>query len=132
MSLSYLDTSAIVKLFKAEPETAALKKYLDAGLITSSISRIEVKRVIDRNPAIYSKAALAVLDNFQFITADSSIFAIAESLSGLPFLRSLDAIHLASAIYAKPIIAEFITYDDQLAAAAMSLGFNVTAPGVTQ
>jgi len=129
MSFYYLDTSAIVKLFKSETESSALKKQIGTQLISSAISRLEVKRVIDRYPQEFSKPGLEVLDNLQFIEVDQSILAIAESIKNQPFLRSLDAIHLASAIFTKPIISEFIAYDERLLAAATSLGFNVRSPG---
>ena len=77
MTLVYVDTSGIVKLFIAEAETRALKKHLGSNLITSGISRLEVKRVIDRNPELYLKPATKVLDNFQFIEPDQTLFAIA-------------------------------------------------------
>lgn len=128
MSFTYLDTSAIAKLFKSEPETITLRKYLGRDLITSGVSRLEVKRVIDRNPDLYEKAAMKVLDNFQFMELDSSIIAIAESFRAMPYLRSLDALHLATALYMKPVITEFITDDNHLARAAEFSGFLVTAP----
>ena len=128
MTLVYVDTSGIVKLFIAEAETRALKKHLGSNLITSGISRLEVKRVIDRNPKLYLKPATKVLDNFQFIEPDQTLFAIAESFRMMPYLRSLDAVHLATAINCKPVVSEFITYDKDLARAAELMGFNVAAP----
>ena len=128
MSFAYLDTSAIAKLFKAEPETVALRKYLGTELITSGLSRLEVKRVIDRNPDLYEKPAIKVLDNFHFKEIDASIIAIAESFRAMPFLRSLDALHLATAISMKPVITQFITYDSHLARAAEFSGFLVASP----
>ncbi len=128
MTLVYVDTSGIVKLFIAEAETRALKKHLGSNLITSGISRLEVKRVIDRNPELYLKPATKVLDNFQFIEPDQTLFAIAESFRMMPYLRSLDAVHLATAINCKPVVSEFITYDKDLARAAELMGFNVAAP----
>jgi predicted nucleic acid-binding protein len=46
----------------------------------------------------------------------------------MPYLRSLDALHLATALYMKPVITEFITDDNHLARAAEFSGFLVTAP----
>ena len=46
----------------------------------------------------------------------------------MPYLRSLDAVHLATAINCKPVVSEFITYDKDLARAAELMGFNVAAP----
>lgn len=128
MSLVYVDTSAIAKLFIAETETRVLKKFLGENLVTSGISRLEVKRVIDRNPVLLEKAGIQVLDNFQFTEPDQTVFAIAESFRSMPYLRSLDAIHLATAIYIKPMISQFVTYDKQLARAAELMGFEVAAP----
>lgn len=97
MNLTYVDTSGIAKLFIAEAETRALKKYLGSNLITSGISRLAVQRVIDRNLELYLKPGTKVLDNFQFIEPDQTILAIAENFRSMPFLRSLDALHLARA-----------------------------------
>ena len=128
MSLVYVDTSAISKLFIAETETRALRKFLGENLVTSGISRLEVKRAIDRNPVLLEKAGIQVLDNFQFTEPDQTVFAIAESFRSMPYLRSLDAIHLATAIYIKPMISQFVTYDKQLARAAELMGFEVAVP----
>ena len=128
MSLVYLDTSAIAKLFIKESESAALKKFLGASLVTSGISRLEVKRVIDRNPDLYLKPATRVLDNFQFVELDQLVLTIAENFRLMPYLRSLDAIHLASALLIKSEVDAFITYDKELAKAAELMGFNVVAP----
>ena len=128
MSLVYVDTSAIAKLFIAETETRVLKKFLGENLVTSGISRLEVKRVIDRNPVLLEKAGIQVLDNFQFTEPDQTVFAIAESFRSMPYLRSLDAIHLATAIYIKPMISQYVTYDKQLARAAELMGFEVAVP----
>jgi predicted nucleic acid-binding protein len=128
MSLLYVDTSAIAKLFIAEAESSALKKYLGPNLVTSGISRLEVKRVIDRNPNLYLKPAMKVLDNFQFVEQDQTIFAIAENFRMMPYLTSLDAIHLASALVIQSEVDAFVTYDKELARAAELLGFNVVAP----
>jgi len=128
MTLIYLDTSAIAKLFIAESETKALRRYLGGDLITSSISRLDVKRVIDRDPEVFMEPGLQVLNNFQFVESDESVFAIAESFRMMPYLRSLDALHLASALTIKPLVSEFITYDKQLARAAELMGFEVAAP----
>jgi antitoxin (DNA-binding transcriptional repressor) of toxin-antitoxin stability system len=76
VNLTYVDTSDIPKLFIAEAETCALKKYLGSNLITSGISRLEVQRVIDRNPELSLKPTTKVLDNFQFIEPDQTILAI--------------------------------------------------------
>ena len=128
MSLVYVDTSAISKLFIAETETRALRKFLGENLVTSGISRLEVKRAIDRNPVLLEKAGIQVLDNFQFTEPDQTVFAIAESFRSMPYLRSLDAIHLATAIYINPMISQFVTYDKQLARAAELMGFEVAVP----
>lgn len=56
--------------------------------------------------------------------------AIARAAGDLaPFsLRTLDAIHLASALARGPELDAFLTYDDRLAEAARSLGLPVVRP----
>lgn len=132
MSL-YLDTSAAIKLIFAEKESQALRKAINGDLITSTLTQLELLRTIDRlsskdNLEIATQTAHAKLKGFALINLDSSVITFASSFQGLPYLKSLDAIHLASAMLVKSEITTFITYDKQLARAATTMGFDVAAP----
>lgn len=132
----YLDTSALVKLIRSEPESDQLGDWLDDHTeipwITSSLTEIELPRAIrsaapEGLPAVPS--VLARLDRFEI---DPVIRATAAAYTK-PSLRSLDAIHVATAqvaASAAPLTA-LITYDSRLGDAAEALGMTVVAPGAT-
>ncbi len=134
MSSCYLDASAIVKLATVEAETQALRAHLaqHQHLITSRLSTVEVSRALKRRGR-ESEAAAAepirqVLQQLQVVELDAAIAAAAADLAPAT-LRSLDAIHLASAIAIGEELTEMITYDARLAAAARDAGLEVQAPG---
>jgi uncharacterized protein len=105
-------------------------RYLEsAGPLASSIlATIEVARVV-RRVAPESAAALADLfDSVAILAIDDRIAARAAALDPTN-LRTLDAIHLASAIEFGEELAAFVCYDERLAVAARHLGMAVVAPG---
>lgn len=134
MSSCYLDASAIVKLATAEAETQALRAHLaqHQHLITSRLATVEVPRALKRRgPESEASAAepmREVLDHLQVVELDAGIAMIVAVLAP-PTLRSLDAIHLASALAIGEELTEVITYDLRLAAAARSAGLEVRSPG---
>ena len=125
----YLDASAIVKLIQAEAGSLELVDYLDASMqcSTSTISSVEVVRALRR-----SRVPLAEIDGamrgFFLIGLDAEISEIAGQV-GPHVVRSLDAIHLASALGIGDQSVEFVTYDDRLASAARENGLRVVQPG---
>ncbi len=133
MSACYLDASAIVKLAMAEAETPALRAHLakHEHLISSRLATIEVPRALRRrgpeSEAAGAEALRAVLDLLELVELDEGVAQQAATLAP-PTLRSLDAIHLASALAIGEELTEFITYDARLAAAARGAGLEVRAP----
>lgn len=130
---SYLDASAIVKLIAAEPETSALEHTLAHrdGLLTSRLSVVEVQRAVRRaaNRKLIQRVD-DVLEAFVLVEVSASILGAAGSV-GPTTLRSLDAIHLATALSLHlddPATLEFISYDDRLANAAKAEGLQVNRP----
>lgn len=125
----YLDASAIVKLIRLEASSLALVDYLDASMqcSTSAISSVEVVRALRR-----TRVPLAEIDEamrgFFLIGLDAEISEMAGQV-GPHVVRSLDAIHLATALGIGDESLEFITYDDRLAAAARDNGLRVVQPG---
>jgi predicted nucleic acid-binding protein len=130
----YLDTSALVKLIRIEAESDDLGDWLDERTqirwITSALAEVELPRAIravapEGLPAVPS--VLARLDRFDI---DPVIRSTAASYPD-PALRSLDAIHLATAQVAAstaPLTA-LVTYDGRLSDAADALGMTTVAPG---
>lgn len=131
----YVDTSALLKLVKGE-ETGgpALRAYLSSfgspHLVSSTLLAVEARRGILRNcPEALPRVDL-LLSDVELLEMSA---AIVESASRLPdpMLRSLDAIHLATALLLREELTAVLTYDDRLASAATSHGLTVESPGVT-
>lgn len=126
---TYLDSSALVKLAVREPESATLRRYLrrKRPLITSALSRTEVARAL----LPFGPDAVArgddVLRRLDVIRVNDRVLRAAGSLLPLE-LRSLDAIHLATAIEIGADLSRVCTYDERMAAAAADLGLAVVAP----
>ncbi|MBN8610823.1 MAG: type II toxin-antitoxin system VapC family toxin [Deltaproteobacteria bacterium] len=126
---TYLDSSAIVKLVVHEPESAALARYLRGRrpIVSSDLARVEVTRVCLSFDDAVTARARDVLDRIELIRMNARVLEIAGTL--LPVeLRSLDAIHLATASLLGDTLARVITYDDRMAEAARALGWTVIAP----
>jgi len=129
MRAIYLDSSAVVKLAIAETESAALRKYLRRRrpLVSSALARTEVLRAL--LPA--GKAAVSrgrdVLLALDLVRINGQVLEAAGSL--LPAeVRSLDAIHLATAELLGDDLDRIVTYDARMADAAKQLGFRITTP----
>jgi predicted nucleic acid-binding protein len=125
---SYVDASGLVKLVIDEAETREMVRwYVESDrVLTSVIGVIETRRAAARRP--HDAGHLAhVLDRVEVLAVAPDIAERAGSI--LPAtLRTLDAIHLATALTAEPGIDAFVTYDDRLAAAARDLGLPVVSP----
>ena len=131
MKSAYFDSSAIVKLSNLERESHALIDYLDAGdleVSTSAIAEVEVRRALRRVRTSRSDSDDAVR-GFYFLKLTPEVCSVAAEI-GNPALRSLDAVHLATAL-AMGGEPEFVTYDDRLADAAREQGLRVVQPGRT-
>jgi uncharacterized protein len=121
-----------VKLIVHEPETEALRQYLaSAGTLTSSlVSTVEVPRAVSRGApsAPGATAVMAeVLEALVIVDFDTRIAARAAGLAPAS-LRTLDAIHLATALELGDELTAFLSYDDRLSAAARALGLPVVTP----
>jgi predicted nucleic acid-binding protein len=129
-SLLYLDSSALVKLVVAEPETPALLEFL-AGWphrVSSALARVEVLRAVKRTgagPAVRRRAT-RVLARVALIRIDDAVLAAAARVPP-PELRTLDAIHVATA-RSLDGLAGIVTYDARLGRAASRARFKVWSP----
>ncbi len=127
----YLDASALVKLIVREAESEALAEYLAGRVLASSrVSVVEVGRAVGRRFGRTWEPQAELFDQLAFIELDSVVTAAAATMKPLE-LRSLDAIHLASAGQLGSDLKAFVTYDSRLAAAAQSLGIPIVAPGLS-
>ena len=126
---AYLDSSALVKLVADEKESAALAGYL-AGFphrASSRLAMVELRRAaIKKGDAAMHEAEL-VLDRLEFVELDADVAGLAAEVQPLT-LRSLDAIHLASAMSVTDGLDVIVTYDRRLADAAHVAGLSVAAP----
>ena len=127
----YLDSSALVKLVVHEPESAALREFLTTRTlrISSALAEVEVPRALQR--AGYGVAedrrAADVLRHVALIEIDRQIRRRAAAL-GPAGLRSLDAIHLATALSVGEDLAGIVSYDQRLSEAATGADIPVWTP----
>lgn len=129
MAATYLDSSAIVKLAVREPETDALRRHLRRRrtLITSAIARTEVLRALLPGGEGAVAAGQRVLSHVDLVRVNDQVLGGAGLL--LPTeLRSLDAIHLATAGRVGRDLGEIVTYDQRMALAAQQMGYRVSSP----
>lgn len=126
---TYLDSSAIVKLVVEEPESSALRCYLrrKGVLVTSALARTEVARALLPFGMPAAQRGTDVMKRLDVIRLTDRILRVAGTLQP-PTLRSLDAIHLATAQLLGDDLGKICTYDDRMAAVAKDLGHKVIAP----
>ncbi len=124
----YLDTSAAVKLLLVETESLALRAFIgNQDWASSALLRTELIRALARvDPSVVPRA-LDLLAQPSLLAIGTQVLDAAALLSP-PSLRSLDAIHLASALQLRDELTEFVAYDDRLLAAASALGMPVASP----
>jgi predicted nucleic acid-binding protein len=131
----YLDTAALVKLVRVEAESAGLVTWLAAQagepLIASALVEVELPRALRRSQPGVLGGVAAVLARLHRYEIDAAVRATADAYPDAT-LRSLDAIHLATAellVAAGHGLTAFVTYDKRLGAAAQQAGLPVRAPG---
>jgi uncharacterized protein len=125
----YLDSSAIVKLAVREPESDALRRYLRTRRprVASALVRAEVMRALIDKGESARTAGRRVLANLDLLRIDDRLLDVAGGL--LPTeLRTLDAIHLATAQRLGADLGRLCTYDNRMRDAAEQLGIAVVAP----
>ena len=129
----YHDTSAVVKLIRREPETDALADWLDARQptpwVSSTLVEVEMPRALRRTDSSLLTRVPAVIARIARYNIDDVVRAAAAAFPD-PELRSLDAIHLATAtvIFAHRLTA-FVCYDQRLLSVAAAAGLPVQSPG---
>lgn len=130
MSGIYLDSSALVKLAVQEAESDALRKHLRRRRriwVSSALARTEVLRALAPSGEAALESGRGVLARCELVRINDRILNTAAVL--LPSdVRSLDAIHLATAQRLGDDVTELVTYDDRMASAARFLKMRVIAP----
>jgi predicted nucleic acid-binding protein len=126
-AVGYLDASAIVKLVVNEAESdAILRWYIESDrIVTNRVGVVETRRAVERREHDPGRLA-AVIGRLDVIELDAQIGGRAAELRP-DQLRTLDAIHIATAL-ALPEVDAFITYDDRQAEAARLVGLPVIRP----
>jgi predicted nucleic acid-binding protein len=131
VTLVYLDSSALVKLVVTEPESTALMDLLRArpDRVSSAVALTEVPRALRRAGfgTRERRRARELLARLALVDVDRHILAAAAALDP-PTLRTLDAIHLATALAVRDDLAALVTYDRRLRAAAERAHLDVLAP----
>jgi hypothetical protein len=129
----YLDTSALVKLIRREPESDELADWLDArapaAWVSSSLVEVELPRALRRIDVALLAEVPATVARVSRYEVDEVVRAAAAAYPD-PNLRSLDAIHLATghAVFGNQL-SGFVCYDDRLLNAAAAIGLPAVAPG---
>lgn len=129
MQATYLDSSAIVKLAVRESESAALRHYLRRRrpLVSSALARTEVLRALLSAGEEAVARGSEVLARVDLLRVNDRVLNAAATI--LPEeVRSLDAIHLATAGQLGTDLGAVVTYDDRMATAAKDLGHRVATP----
>jgi uncharacterized protein len=127
----YLDSAAIVKLAHAEAESPALRAWLDeraeTGWVSSVLTEIESFRALARYAPDAVSRLPAVLDQIELIDLDPPVRMLARTVRPAT-VRSLNAIHLGTALHARGTLTSFVTYDKRLLDAAAAAGLPVDSP----
>jgi predicted nucleic acid-binding protein len=136
----YLDSSALLKRVLREVEregfAGALRGFIDEGadLFSSSLAWVEVSRTI--RVRLEAEAPRRIIDLIQIALSGIEEFPISEQVIEIAqrmspaSIRSLDAIHLASATL---LGADLVcAYDQRLLGAAEELGFRTASPGLVR
>ena len=124
----YVDTSALGALLVEQLESDALEGWLDQTsdmLVSSDLLEVELRRLAVRE-GIDQADVTRLLDGVSLAALDRAVYRSA-GLLPMPYLRTLDALHLEAAI--RLDAAAVLTYDRRLSKAARSVGLRVVAPG---
>jgi predicted nucleic acid-binding protein len=124
----YIDASAILKLIKREKESDALYKSLPDAIISSQIIRVEVMRTVVGSSDDLILEAQKRLRQISYLEVNEEVIRNASIFGTNISSRTLDSIHLASALFLGRAIDGIITYDKTMIADAKLLGIPVLSP----
>lgn len=126
----YIDSSALVKLVLDGPESAALRDFVAQGpaLVTSRLASVEVLRAARGANPEAEASARSVTEGCLQVAVDDDVLDEAGRRADRQ-LRTLDAVHLASALRVRA--RSIVVYDRRLADAASAAGLAVLQPGLS-
>jgi predicted nucleic acid-binding protein len=127
--VTYLDSSAIVKLAAEELESAALRQFLRRRhrFASSALALTEVARALIEDGPLAVRRGREVLQTISLIRVNDDVLTLAGELQP-PGIRSLDAIHLATAQLLGQDFGRVVTYDERMVEAARFLRMRVVSP----
>jgi predicted nucleic acid-binding protein len=126
----YMDSSALVKLVIRESDSDQLRRFVgDREMATSQISRVELIRAVARHQPDSVDAAQDLLTELTLISLNRVITSRAAWVPP-PSLRSLDALHVASANTMRDGLDALVTYDGRVIEAGRLAGLRVASPGM--
>lgn len=140
----YFDTCALLKLIRTDAQSPALGAFIDARpavrWFSSELARTELARTVRRinhddhgrlidEPRLRAELSYAerLWERLDLIAVSTRVLNEAADIEQ-PFLRTLDAIHLAAAVSLRTSLSAFVTYDKRLAATAQQVGLPVLSP----
>lgn len=127
----YMDTSALVKLLIAESESTELHKFVGhRGMVSSQVTHTELVRAVKRIDPDRVEDAEDLLSDMSFFVVDRMLTIRAGQVKP-PAVRSLDAIHIASAVAMQGDLETLVTYDKRMIEAAEAAGLPVASPGMS-
>ncbi|MBJ7608089.1 MAG: type II toxin-antitoxin system VapC family toxin [Candidatus Dormibacteraeota bacterium] len=128
----YLESSAVVKLARRETHTEDLITWLaerhDAPLVSSALVEIEVPRALRRVEPDALVSVPTILAGMYRVEINRPVRQAAGAFDQ-PNLRTLDAIHLATAEIIGSELAAFVSYDRRLLEVAHARGLRTASPG---
>lgn len=129
MAATYLDSSALVKLAIEEPESGALRRHLARRreLVSSALARTEVLRALLLEGEEGLARGRSVLGRIDLVRVNDRVLNAAGLLRPRD-VRSLDAIHLATAQLLGSDLGQIVTYDERMLDAAAGLGMSTATP----
>ncbi len=125
----YVDTSALAKLVLSEAQSASMREIAVDSMVTSALTTTELRRTVRRYAPHLAVAAESVLAGVMTLAVDAEVLRAASTVDPLT-LRSLDAIHLASAMSVRDALDVFVAYDERLLDAARLAGIPTASPGL--
>lgn len=123
----YFDTSALAKLILDEAESPRIREFLATqkiSVVSNQLAEVELTRAVSRTMPASRLKATELLDRMVLLPMTSSIREVASTLMP-PSLRSLDAIHLATALEIKDHLSGVLTYDNRMREAAEEVNLAV-------
>ena len=126
----YADSSAILKLLIVEKDSAALTDFIDFTIKSSALTRVEVIRVLHKIAPEKIDRAQIILAGIDLTPLNPAILSMAENFAPAITLKSLDALHVATAIFLDKSVEGVITYDKAMIKNAKELRIKVASPGM--